>query len=255
MTRNSKRKLAATLVVTLAVADGVGIYVAQNKLDKPTDIGPRELAVANEALAEPIAIRTDGEFTPAPALAQSVVVPHAAPGEAGVPQTVRFAIADPVRAPVAAKAPEPASAALAVRTARQTAPVVTGRMAAVDKPVSRRAEPRHSSEIASRAERHEDLQVHQQRIPARLTRAERRPYREDAFAAAFGNVEEQVRLPEPAYGGPDPQPRGQASAELPPLELSTAQIHYGQDGKSDADAPPAPPPATAAGAEDALPKS
>ena len=258
MTRISKRQVVATLVVSLGVADGVGIYVAQHKLDKHTNIGPRELAVANEPLAEPIAIRTNGELKPAPALAESAVAPHASQAQTEQ-RTVRFAIADPVKTPVAAAAPQIAKVPAtvthpsALRTARQTAPVLTGRMAVAETPVSHRGEVRHAVAMANNTLRSEDLRVHQQRIPAR-SRAEHRPFQEDAFAAAFGNTEEAVRLPEPAYGR-DPQPRGQASAELPPLELSTAQIHSEPTGTSDADAPLAPPPTTAAGAEDPSPKS
>lgn len=248
MMRNPKRRMVAGLVVTLGVADGVGIYVAQHRLDKNAEITPREMAVANEALNQPIAIRANGLIKAAPVLATSVVAPRAEPAEAA-PPTVRFAIAEPVKvaaAPVAHAAERAAS--------RQTAPVVTGRMAVAEKPVSHRAESRHSATLASNAARVEDLRIHEQRIPSRLPHAERRPAREDAFAAAFGNSDDQVRLPEPAYGRPDAQPSVQASAELPPLELSTAQIHSEPSGTSDADAPLAPP-TTATSADDIQPKS
>ena len=250
MTRISKRKMVAGLVVALGVADGVGIYVAHNKLGTSADFDAeemaREIAVANEPLAEPIAIRADGGLKRAPVLA---VAPSVAPQMTPVEneqRTVRVAIAEPVKAPAAAPVAPPA--------ARQTAPVLTGRVAVAEKPGVRRSEPRRASELASNAARKEDLRVHQQRIPARVTRVERRPYQEDLFASAFGTPEAETRLPEPAYGYPDLQPRGQASAELPPLELSTSQIHSEPSGTSDGDAPPAPP-ATAASSDDIQPAS
>ena len=52
-----------------------------------------------------------------------------------------------------------AAAAPAPRVARQTAPVVTGRMASAEKAVSSRIEPRHASAVASRAERNEDMRI------------------------------------------------------------------------------------------------
>lgn len=242
MTRISKRKMVAGLVVTLGVADGVGIYIAHERLDTSADFDSqemtREIALANEPLAQPIAIRANGELKPAPMLAVApAVAPRAAPAQAE-PATVRFAIADPVKAPAAAP------------VARQTAPVVTGRAAVAEKPAARHTEPRRSAELA----RKEDLRVHQQRIPARLSRAERRPYQEDLFASAFGAAEAESRLPEPAYGYPDLQPRGQAAAELPPLELSASQIHSEPSETSDAGTPPAPP-ATAASSNGAQPAS
>ncbi|MFI4982240.1 MAG: hypothetical protein ACHQIO_17975, partial [Nevskiales bacterium] len=211
-----------------------------------TDVGPREMAVANEPLTQPIAIRTTGELKTAPVLATSIVAPHATPEQAAE-HTVSLALAEPVKAsaPVVPARTAPAAA----RTARQTAPVITGRMVVADRPVF------HVREGTSRTERSEDLLAHRQPIPARLSHAERRPAQDDAFAAAFGNSDAEIRLPEPAYGRPDPQPQGQASAELPPLKLSAAQIHSDPAGTSDADAPPAPPPATASGIDDLQPKS
>jgi hypothetical protein len=252
MERTVKRRLVASLVVTMGVADGVGIYVAQHRLDKSADIGPREIAVANEPLAQPIAIRTNGELKATPVLAESVVAPHATTAQAAQ-ETVRLALVKLDKAPVPA-VPAPVAPAV-LRTARQTARVVTGRMAAADKPVLHRTEARRSMEPASRTERSEDLRVHRQNIPTRLTRAERQRAQDDAFAAVFGDTDAEIRLSEPAYGRPAPQPQGQASAELPPLELSTAQIHSEPAGISNADAPPAPPPTTASGIDDMQPKS
>lgn len=256
MARKSKKHLAAGLVLTLAAADAVGIYIAKNKLGKAPEIGPRELAVANEPLSEPIAIRTNGELRETPALAMSAIAPRAAQAPATAqaePRTVRVAIPEPVRVRETARPVATVAVDQAARRplARQLAPVVTGVLATTAKPVRRPVAERRAAAPASRQAQVADLRVHQQRIPVRATRFERAPARADAFATAFSDEGEDIRLPEPAFSRGNPLP--QASAELPPLELSASQIHSDHGQAPDADIPAAPP--ATAGSDEISPRS
>ncbi|MGE3691784.1 MAG: hypothetical protein AB7F98_10420 [Novosphingobium sp.] len=274
MARNRKGRWAAGLVITLGLADAAGIYIVKTRLNKPADIGPQQLAVANEPLTKPIAIRANGQLRETQALAVSAIAPHVEkPAAAEVPRTVRLAIPEQARAPVAQQVPARSSMARQAapvvsglmspllevhtpgRAARQTAPVVTGALAAATaRPVARAAAETPSAAIATgKRTAANDMRVHDQRIPVRATRFERTPARPNAFAEAFSPGEETLGLPDPAFGM-EPTP-SQATAELPPLELSTSQIHTGRSDAPFVDVPPPAPPATAAGTEDLSPKS